>query len=79
MLEGILSYFGGVVVADVRIEGGNEHERIFEIPSDLLEIGFDADEAFVNKVISGVGEKPDRLEKVESDNGAENVELEMAL
>ena len=62
LLVRLLGNGGGVVVADVRVEGGDEHEaRAHEIV-DAVEVGLDAPHAVIGERHRRLGEKFDALE-----------------
>ena len=62
LLVRLLGDGGGVVVADVRVEGGDEHEaRAHEIV-DAVEVGLDAPHAVICERYRRLGEKFDALE-----------------
>src|SRR6266851_4123387 len=70
---------GGVVVADLGDEGGDEHHGIVDILVDLFAVGFDADDAVLDEAVAGVGEEFDGVQIIENHHGLEDVELEIAL
>src|SRR5437762_12482635 len=45
---------GGLVVADVGVQGGDEHERVLEVVPDALEVRLDADDAMLAKAVGAV-------------------------
>lgn len=72
---GLLGALGDVVVAEVRVEDGGEHERFVEDPLDRLLVGLDADDAVLGEGAGSIGEEADRLEEVLDEDGFEDVEL----
>jgi hypothetical protein len=64
---------GGLVVADFGGQGGDEHEGVVDVVIDLLAIGFDADDAVLDKAVAGVGEKFDGVEIIENHHRLENI------
>src|SRR5260370_7735311 len=70
---------GGVVVADLGRERGDEHERIVKIAVDGFTICFDADDAIFDEAVAGVSEELDRVQIIENDHGLEDVQLKIAL
>src|SRR5207253_2033737 len=55
---GLLRHLGGLVIADVRIERGHQHERVFQVVLDLLPVRLDADHAVLGERPAGVGPEP---------------------
>src|SRR5215472_19008696 len=69
---------GGLVVADVRIERRDEHQRALKQLTDALAVGLDATRAVLIEALHSVGQQPDALQHVVDDHRAEYVELEVS-
>ena len=78
ILEGFLGDLCRVVVADVRVERGDQHQRVVEVFLDIGFVGFDANGAVVVERAAGVGDEADGLQKVVDHHRLEHVELEVA-
>ena len=76
---GFLGDRGGVVVADVRVERGDQHQRRAHQLVDATVVGLDSDDAVVGEGDRGVAEQLDALQVVEGHDGLEHVELEVAV
>src|SRR5712664_4842531 len=77
---GVMGGFGdlsGLVVTDLRNEGGDEHEGVVDVMLDLFGVGFDSDDAVLHETVARVGEELDGVEIIENHHGLENVELEI--
>jgi len=70
---------GGVVVADLGDERGDEHHGIVDVAVDLLAVGFDAADAVLDEAVARVGEQFHGVQIIKNHHGLENVELEIAL
>mmetsp|Transcript_23001 Transcript_23001/g.39505 ORF Transcript_23001/g.39505 Transcript_23001/m.39505 type:complete len:298 (+) Transcript_23001:194-1087(+) len=79
LLVGLLGYLGGLVVADLGVEGGDEHEGVVEVLLDGAEVGLDAVHAVDLEHVASVREQVARVDEVVDDQRLENVELEVAL
>ena len=79
LIERLVCRLGGVLVADIRIERRDEHERAVQVLVHLLAVRLDADGAAVVERLDGVGEQACRLQEVVDNDGHEDVELEIAL
>ena len=66
---GVLGDLGGAVVADVRGEGGDEHEGAVELAVDLGAVGGDAAGAVGVEGAAGVAEQADGLQGCVGDEG----------
>ena len=64
---------GGIVVANLGGESGDEHQGIVDVMFDLRAIDFDALDAMGHETVTGIGEEFDGVEIVEDDDGLENV------
>ncbi len=60
-----LGDLGGVVVADLLVERGDEHQRVVEEVGDAVEVRLDADNAVVDHGDARIGQQPDGVEIVE--------------
>ena len=68
-----------VLVADVRIERGDEHQRLVDVARGCARVGLDAARAALVERAEAVGQELDRLEHVVQDDRLVDVELEVAL
>ena len=69
----------GFVIADVRIERGDQHEGILHVVIDSLQVRLDAEGAVMSEGAARVGEQSDAMQEVVDDDWFENVEFEIAL
>lgn len=53
---GFFGDLGGFVVTDMGVESGYQHERVLNIASDGVEVGFDADGAVVVEGMAAICE-----------------------
>ena len=80
VLVGVLGDLGGVVVADVRVERGDEHQRVVRRARRSAPRSASTPSiANSRKRVAGVGEQVDRVQEVEDHHRLEHVELEVAL
>src|SRR5205085_7132222 len=79
LLVRVLGDLGGVVVADVRVQSGDEHERLAQVFVNLRAVEFDAGDAVINEAVTGVFQEADRMEQVVDQHRLEDVQLEVAL
>ena len=79
LLVRVLGDLGRVVVADLAVERGHQHQRLVDQLLDPRPVGLDAHRAVVVEAQRGIGEQPDRLQEVVGDHRLEDVELEIAL
>jgi hypothetical protein len=75
----LLGDLGGLVVADLGVERGHQHERLVEVLAGALGVGLDADDAVVDEAVGGVAEEARRLQQVVDHDRLEHVELEVAV
>ncbi|RUS34911.1 hypothetical protein BC938DRAFT_477825 [Jimgerdemannia flammicorona] len=66
---------GGVIITDVRVQGGDEHERLIHDGVDALLVSLDADYTMIREGNRRVGKEADRLHQVLDQNRLEDVEL----
>ena len=76
---GVLGHLGGLVVADLGCQGGDQHQAAVQQVGDACLVGFDAGHAAVGEGAGAVGDQADRLQHVVDDHRLEHVQLEMAL
>src|SRR5579859_1839211 len=72
-----LGDLGCLVVTDLRVQRGHQHQRIVDM---LLDIGFDGLDAFCTvfvEAVTAVADEPGAVEEVIDHDGFEDVELEM--
>ena len=67
-----------LVIADVRVERGHQHQRFTHQLRDALEIGFDAQRAVVVEARGAVGEQTHALQEIVDDHRLEHVEFEIS-
>ena len=60
--ECFLRHLRRVVVADVRVERGDQHQRVVQVVFDIVFIRFDADGAVFVERAAGVAEEADALQ-----------------
>src|SRR5947209_909593 len=78
-LVGILGNLGGVVVADVRIERCDEHERVLQVLVNLLAVKLYASDAVVNKAVTSILDEAYGMEQVVNHHGVEDVQFKVSL
>lgn len=76
---GLLGDFGGLVVADVRVQRGDQHQAALQQVGHALGVRLQAGDAMLVEVAAAVGEQADGLQQVVDDHRLEHVELQMAL
>ena len=74
-----LSDLGRFIVAQVGVEGGNQHERILKVTVNLFEVRLNSFGAMMVEGAAGVGEETDRVKKIVDNHRFEDVELEVSL
>src|SRR5207248_6952041 len=74
-----VSDLGRFVVADVRTEGGDEHEGAVHVLRNLFAVRLDAHHAVLGKGVARVAQQPHRVEEIVDDHRLEDVELKVAL
>ena len=79
LIECLVCSLGSVLVADVRVQRRDEHERAVQVLVHLLAVRRDARDAAVIERLDGVGEQTCGLEEVVDHDGHEDVQLEVAL
>ena len=75
---GLLGDLGGVVVADVRIERGDQHQAFLHQFVDARGVGLEAGDAMLREALDPLGQKLGRVNEVVDDQRLEDVELEVA-
>src|SRR5256714_11848314 len=75
----VLGDLGGVVVADVWVERGDEHERVVQVLVNARAVEFYPADAEFDEAAAGVLEQADGVEQVVNQHGVEAVQLEVAL
>ena len=55
-MVGVLGDLGGRVVADVGVEGGDEHQGLVEVLVDLVPVGLEAVDTVDGEGVAGVAE-----------------------
>lgn len=68
-----------LVVADVRVECRDQHERFVQQFVDAIAIGFDAHDAVLGEGAAAVRQQADRPQNVRHDQRLEDVQFEMAV
>ena len=85
LLEGRAVFMGGfrdlrrLVIADLRRQCGDQHERALHELVYAVQIGFDAYDAIVRKASARVADESDRLQQVMDHDRLEHVEFHVAL
>mmetsp|Transcript_14097 Transcript_14097/g.42519 ORF Transcript_14097/g.42519 Transcript_14097/m.42519 type:complete len:557 (-) Transcript_14097:154-1824(-) len=67
-----------LVIPNLVIESGDEHEGLVEQLSDAGLVGPDAHNAVIGKRVGGICDQPDGLEKGGDEHGLENIELKVS-
>ena len=76
-----MSFFGNfcrVVVPDVRIEGGDQHQGVLQILIDGWQVGLNANHAVVVERNRCIPDQPGRLQHVLDHHRFEHIELKMS-
>ena len=68
-----LGDFGGIVIADFRSEGGDEHQGIVDVAIELLAVDCDAADAMFDEAVAGVGEQFHGVQIIKNHHGLEDV------
>src|ERR1700719_5117985 len=71
--------FRGVIVADLRRKGGDQHQGSLDVVVDLFAIYFDAAGAVFDEAVAGVGEQLDGMQIIKNHHRLKNVQLKVAL
>ena len=79
VLVGSLGDLGGLVVADVGVEGGDQHQRLVHQLADVLPVGLDADHAVVCEGHTAVSQQSDGSEHISHHHRLEHVKLKVAV
>ena len=66
------------VVANVRVESGDEHETLIEKFINAIAVGLNASNAVEVEGFTGIGEEGSRVQDVLNDHRLEHIELEVA-
>ncbi len=77
-----IGFFGDlcrIVIADVGVKRGDQHQRAVKVFVHLLTVGFDTADASFVEGEDAVGQKPRGLQEIVSGDGQKDVELEVAL
>ena len=69
----------GFVVADMRVQRGDEHEGIFNIAFDDWEVRLDADGAVVVEGMASLGEEADGVQEIVDYDRLEDIQFKIAL
>ena len=75
----VLGDLGGVVVADVRVECRDEHERVVQVLVNARAVKLYPFDAEFDEAAAGVLQQPDGVEQVVNHHGVEDVQLEVPL
>ena len=78
-MVGVLGDLGGLVVADVAVEGRDLHEVGLQVVLDALAVGLDAVGAVLVEGHARVAQQLDGLQDAPGHDRLEDVELEVAL
>lgn len=75
-LVSLLCNLGGVVVADLAVQGSYKHKTLVHDLLDGFLVGLDTNNAVLGERLGGIRQKADRLEQVLDQDGLEDVQLE---
>ena len=78
LLVRLLGNVGGLVVADVGVECGHQHQRTVHQLGDTRAVGLDAHGAVVVEAHHTVGQQTHTLQEVVRHHGAEDIQFEVA-
>lgn len=78
LMMGFFRDLGGVVVPDVRVQGGHQHERVAQMGGDLVASRLDADGAMVVEGHAGISQQAYGLQEVVNHHRLEHVQLKVA-
>src|SRR5271166_3725602 len=73
--EGFLGYGGTLFVAEHRVEGGNEADRILDVGEAAFAVGFNAGDAARVKYDRSVAQQREAKKQVEGDDWLRHVQL----
>ncbi len=76
LLVGLLGALGCVVVTNVGVQGGHQHQRLVHDGVDLLLVSLNANDAVLGEGDAGVREEANRLDRVLDHDGLEDVQLD---
>src|SRR5471032_3318563 len=76
--EGDTGDAGGVFIADVRVQCGDQADRVFDQFAAALFVGGDADDAVFAQHVHGALQQTDRVEDLERDQRLHHVQLQLA-
>ena len=77
--KGFFRGFRRIFVADIGIQGGNQHQGVLQILPHFLPVGPNTHGAALIEGRHGFRQKPGRLQKIVDQNRHEHVQLEIAL
>ena len=75
----VLCNLGGFVVTDVRVQGCNEHQGVFEMLVDLLPVELESRNTKLDKTVARIVQQPARVKKIVNHHRLVDVQLEVAL
>src|SRR5690606_22591658 len=75
----VLVDFGDGVIAQLCVQRGDQHQRVFEAVLDVVFARLNADDAVVGEADGRIGNQTDRLQEVVGHDRIIDVQLEMAL
>ncbi|MNT57513.1 hypothetical protein D3C72_1948850 [compost metagenome] len=68
-----LGNFGRLVIADMRVQRGNQHQRLIQQLADAIAIRFNAHSTMLIKALHAVSQQADRLQIVVDHHRPEHV------
>src|SRR5690606_31874470 len=77
-IERSLGNAGSVLVADVRVQGGNQADGVFHQLAAAGFVGGDAIDAELTQHVHGAGQQADRVEDLVGDQRLHHVQLQLA-
>ena len=73
----LLRDLGGLVVADLRIERGYQHERVVDMLPDIRLDGFESFGAMDIETVTAIADQPGAVQEIIDDHGFEDIELKV--
>ena len=77
-LVGFLRDSRGVFVSDVRIEGGDDADRVLDARAQMIAVGRDPADTAIGQRDAAVAQVDEAVEQVAGDHGLEGVQLQLA-
>ncbi len=70
--------FRCIVIANVRIEGRDKHQRLFKMLLNLLRISFDTRHAVIGEGLTGIRKQTNGVKDVKNNEGFKDIQFKMA-